>query len=171
MNFFNLLNSILRQEELLMVVFSCILLCIFIPPIQKLLSVLHEKGHILNVSLIYKMLKLPYCKSKTTYSKTIKLFLTFYSGKTSNPIYKHLVINKHYNYIRFNAISGSLFVLIIYFIAFSIILILNKNITKYALILFIPLALLEILNFFTSSDFRYFCHPETFKYKIRQKKK
>ena len=124
-----------------------------------LLTYIHEFGHDIHLKISSILLKQKYHKSKIDIYKSS--FFIFYLGYTHNALYKYFKDNKMYNYIRFNAISGTLFVI---FIFTSISICLDFIMPKYHLIFTIPNILLETSNFFTSSDFKYFMKPEEFKY-------
>ena len=144
-----------------LIILSILLSAIIIitPPFQMLLTYIHELGHDIHLKISSLQLKQKYSKSNIIITR--KLYI-FYSGYTHNTLYKYFEDNKMYNYIRINAISGTLFVTLVFIttgICFDILL---KQ--KYYLIFTIPNMALEILNFFTSSDFKYFIKPEEYKY-------
>lgn len=148
------------MQLLLPFLFSILTILSITPHFQYAMTKLHEIGHIIHLRISSILLKQTYHKSEININKSG--YFTLYSGYTHNPLYKYFEDNKMYNYIRINAISGTLFVTLVFIttgICFDILL---KQ--KYYLIFTIPNMALEILNFFTSSDFKYFIKPEEYKY-------
>lgn len=139
--------------------FSILTILSLTPHFQYILTKLHEFGHIAHLRISSILLKQSYHKSKIDIDKSE--YFTFYSGYTHNTLYKYFEDNKMYNYIRINAIAGTLFIILI-FTGISIYL--DFIMPKYHLIFTIPNIIMEILNFFTSSDFKYFMKPEEYKY-------
>ena len=76
-----------------------------------LLTYIHELGHDIHLKISSLQLKQKYSKSNIIITR--KLYI-FYSGYTHNTLYKYFEDNKMYNYIRINAISGTLFVTLVF---------------------------------------------------------
>lgn len=135
----------------------------FIPILQKYFVYIHEYGHIIGLLVTSYLTKNNYKKSNIVVFKTsTKVIFSFYNGKTLNNLYKYLEQNKLYIYIRFNAVCGSFFFILCNIITLFLIYSININII-YS-IPFIMYIIYESLSFFTSSDFKYFIHPEHFHY-------
>ena len=152
--------------------FDILLIITLTHPFQKFLTIIHKYGHCLHLHISGIILKQIHSKPKPKITKHKQLlFFRMYQGRTDSSLYKYFEIKKKYGYIKANAISGSLFVIIIISIPFALILIFCKELQWTPLITYIPLVSLELFNFFTSSDFKYFINPKSFHYKGKRKKR
>lgn len=154
---------------------------------HKIYTVIHEFGHKTCLMLSAKLLNITITeKFNTEYKraeykpfKRVNLIIKtrLYNGKTNHSLYQYLAENKHYNLIRLNALSGSLFEMLYLFIRTSIlILICHTNRVLITIILSNTFSILTIilLAFFCSdhkekSDFYIFLHPNKFHYKYNKK--
>lgn len=147
------------------IIFSILLILSITYPVQKGLTLLHEHGHSLHLTISNKILKQNFEKPipRITGYKQL-LFFRMYKGKTYSQLYPYLENNKLYGYIRINAIFGSLLVCFSFFITPIILCIFSRELAIYSLILCLPICILEITNFLDSSDYEYLKHPENFHY-------
>lgn len=135
-----------------------IIICI--PSTSKFITYIHELGHVIHLFILYVQTKEIFVKPVINLSK--KRTYLQYSGLTQSPMYTYLSENKPntYNKIRLNAISGTLFVITVYLLIYLINI--NNSVTLNTVLL--CLIFLEISTFLTSTDFKYFIHPELFEY-------
>ena len=144
--------------------------------LRKAITYFHELCHILGLMITAVILHLEYKHSNITiYPKYIINGTKYplFSGQTENPIYEYLEKNKSKCYIRgiiqFNALSGSLFMLIgaglLCFITYK----LQYTLFYCCLAILISISIEEIPTFITSSDGKYFICPCSFTYKPKDK--
>ena len=153
------------MQQKFFIIFTILLILSFTHPSQKGLTMLHEIGHSIHLLISNKVLKQNFKKPKPKIKgyKQV-LFLRMYNGKTYSQLYPYFENNKLYSYIRINAISGSLFVCFVLLLFPIIFYFFSKELALYSLIAFLPNCLLEVCNFFGSSDCKSLKHPENFHY-------
>lgn len=152
---------------------ALIILAVFVfinHSVQKLLTVVHECGHIYHLMLINRESDPIYTSSQLNCKKATKPLM--YKGRTDSKMYFLLKNERRYFDIRCNAIFGYLFVILpvlpILFMSVFIYLLVNVCVIRFIAFFITTLCVLtivsEILVFFNGSDFKHFLHPERFEY-------
>lgn len=168
-----ILNTFILNITHLQFILSAFLLLLFIFK-QSIFTYLHELGHLFALWITNDRLKLNYKISLRNIHvyrnkhKTFKRLFPYRKGKTQNKLYEYLELNKNNEkiscYIRFNAISGFAFTILILgncllHIVFSCLCLNLKILLGIPFTMFI---LFETINFFLSSDFKNFKCPKYF---------
>ncbi len=161
----------ISSVDVILFIIFCLLLFFYVP----INTTMHEHGHKNALKRSAKILKQEYLPVDIDYTPN---YIYRQRGYTKSQLYYYFEEHKQQldvqNHIKFNAISGFLWECLLnltVFICSVFAVILFPNAFSYALLMLSIVVFFANLKDFTkSSDYKFFKHPEQFKYEPEQKK-